>query len=196
MQLIQWPQTKKVTAGVNSCKYIMLHHTASSASEANIVNYLAVNTAQVSCHYIVVWKNVYQIADDTKKTRHAGTGNYAGITDMNSHAIWIEVHSNGTVFDDDSKESTKELVKMLMEKHNIPKENIIRHLDYTSRKWDIWPNFRQNEYKSFKEWQDSLVSVPRQKLIDLWITNGERPKDYATREEVRTMLERLYEKIK
>jgi hypothetical protein len=47
------------------------------------------------------------------------------------------VHSNGTVFDDDSKESTKELVKMLMEKHNIPKENIIRHLDYTSRKWDI-----------------------------------------------------------
>jgi hypothetical protein len=41
-----------------------------------------------------------------------------------------------------------------------------------------------------------LVIVPRQKMIDLWITNWERPKDYATREEVRTMLERLYEKIK
>jgi N-acetylmuramoyl-L-alanine amidase len=145
----------------------MLHHTGSTASEANIVNYLATNTAQVSCHYVVVGKNVYQIANDKKRTRHAGTGNYEGITAMNNHAIGIEVHSNGTVFDKDSKDATKELVQMLIERHNIPKEKVIRHLDYTNRKWDIGENFWRNEYKSYEEWQDSLVIVPRQKMIDL-----------------------------
>ena len=112
---------------------------------------------------------------------------------MNNHAIGIEVHSNGTVFDKDSKDATKHLVQMLMERHGIPKENVIRHLDYTNRKRDIGENFWRNEYKSYKDRQDSLVDSKKiasewEQAIEMGITNGERPKDFATREEVAIMI--------
>ena len=43
--------------------------------------------------------------------------------------------------------------------------------------------------------QQPIINQEAQKAIDLWITNEERPKDFATREEVATMIYRLYQKI-
>lgn len=43
-----------------------------------------------------------------------------------------------------------------MQSLNIPKENIIRHKDISpGRKTDVHDSFWNNEYKTFKDYQDS-----------------------------------------
>ena len=56
-------------------KYIMLHHTASTASAIANAKFLANNPAPSSCNYVVgdtgyIWK----IASDDQCTYHAGRG--------------------------------------------------------------------------------------------------------------------------
>ena len=161
-------RTKKYFAGVvNKKRYIMLHHTASTASAINNAAYLALNMSQywqyASCWY-VVWDRgeIRQLADDDKCTYHAGLGSGFGIANntMNYYAIGIEVHSDGKNFTDVQRSKTKELIQYLMAKYDIPSKNVIRHLDWTSRKWDIGDNFWNGKYSSYKAYQASLDGEP------------------------------------
>lgn len=149
--------TDKYSAWTNTCTFVMLHHTASMVNDENIVSYLAYNPAQVSCHY-VIWRNwkIYQIADDNKITRHAWKGQYMWITEMNAHAIWIEVHSDGYDFTDAQRNSVRELLQFLLWKYNLPVEAVIRHKDYTNRKRDIGDNFWNAQYIKFTDYTKSL----------------------------------------
>lgn len=152
--------TSKFSKGTNSKKYIMLHHTGWVTSLANMTNYLAKNSAQVSAHYVVAkdW-GVARIGTDDYILWHAGTWSKIAwvVNTMNNHSIWIEVISDGTNFTDAEVTATWELVKYLSELHNIPTTNIIRHKDYSTRKWDIWDNFYKTAwFDSFSKWKDSI----------------------------------------
>ena len=157
-------RTKKYFAGrVNTKKFIMIHHTASTASAINNARYLAYNMTKYgrysSCGYVVGDRGeIRQLADDDKCTFHAGYGGGFNIADdtMNYHSIGIEVHSDWLNFTDAQRAKTKELIQYLMKLHGIPSQNVIRHLDWTSRKWDIGDNFWNNKYWSYKQYQDSL----------------------------------------
>lgn len=130
--------------GSNSCKYIMLHHTAMWLDNnwKQAAELLAFWKKEVSVHY-VVWKNwtVWKIWEDTDRLWHAWSWSYNWITDMNSNAIWIEVDSDWYNFTKEQFNETVKLIKTLMNKYSIKSSNIIRHADYTTRKWDIWENF-------------------------------------------------------
>lgn len=207
MQFDQTIRTKKYFANrKNTCKYIMLHHTASNAPDINQARYLANHRAQVSCHY-VVWKDghIRQIADDNKCTWHAGTWYYAGIRNaMNMHAIGIEVCSDGYHYTDVQREATNNLVKHLMAKHRIQHKKVIRHLDYTKRKRDIGDAFWNNQYSSYGDYQMSLAEkqppqpepVADDPLVALGVRNGKRSNEPATRQEVARMLARVMRLIK
>lgn len=191
--IIQHTQTKKVSSWVNTCEYIVLHHTWWDAPDINHVNYLSTNKAQVSCHY-VIWKDwkIYQIADDKKITRHAGISQRDWKTDLNKYSIGIEVVSDWKTFTQEQKANVRRLVDHLLKKHNLNSDRIIRHLDIApKRKRDIWDSF-WSEFKTFKEYQNSY-NTTQLPLVDKWIRNGERPNEPATRLEVAIMLDRLYQ---
>ena len=181
----------------NTLRYVMLHHTASDGEGKEQARYLALSEKFVSCHY-VVWKKwvIRKIANDEWCTWHAGRWSYEGITDtMNLHSIWIEVCSNWYNYTDEQKEATTKLIEYLMQKHWIPNKNIIRHRDYTTRKWDIWDNFRNKEYSSRNEYRESL-DKSKDALAELWIWNWKRWNEPATRQEVSWMLQNFLELIK
>lgn len=194
--IIQHTQTKKVSSWVNTCEYIVLHHTwwDVTTPDINHVNYLSTNKAQVSCHY-VIWKDwkIYQIADDKKITRHAWISQRDWKTDLNRYSIGIEVVSDWKTFTLEQKANVRRLVDHLLKKHNLKSDRIIRHLDIApKRKRDIWDSFRA-PFKTFKEYQESYNTLPKLPLLSEWIRNGERPNEPATRLEVATMLDRLYQ---
>ena len=152
-------KTKKFSQWNNLKKYVMLHHTGSTASSLNQVKYLAYNPTQVSCHYVVGrWWEVRKLWSDDRIMWHAGKWSYQWINDtMNYHAIGIEVCSDGYGYSNAQRKAVRELASYLINKYAIDVQDIIRHLDYTSRKWDIWDNFWNNEYKTFYEYQFSYL---------------------------------------
>lgn len=148
----------------NSCKYIIIHHTGSNENSIKWV-LRTLTVWAVSCHYVIDtnW-DVYKIWEDTDILRHAWVSAWWNIKAMNPVSIWIEVIwplANWFTFEQRSK--TKELTKELMQKYNIPKENVLRHADVSPRrKIDIDLRFLNDnnwkpKYPNWKAWQDSLI---------------------------------------
>ena len=84
-----------------------------------------------------------------------GRGKY-GILNSNSIGIEICVNSDGDY--DVAYNKTIELVKHLMEKHNIPLDNVIRHYD-ASRK-PCPRSMMDNDWKLWKEFKQKLIEAP------------------------------------
>lgn len=146
-------QTSKISKWENYWQFVMLHHTW-VIWEWNI-DYLLKNKAEVSCHFLVMqdWR-VYQFADLDQITRHAGRWKYAWVTDnMNKYAIGIEIESDGYVFTDIQREKVKELLIKFDFDYNL-----IRHKDYSDKKWDVWDNFWNNKYWSWEEYKLSIYN--------------------------------------
>lgn len=166
-------QTNNKTAGVNTCQFIVLHHTATAdGTIKGVLNTLTVG--KVSCHYVVDTNgDVYKIGNDKDILWHAGESAWGKLKNINAYSIWIEVIwplKNGG-FTDDQRKSVENLIKELAQKYAIPKENILRHADLTwsgsekqilwdgkskSRKIDISNTFWNNKFNSFAEYKDFL----------------------------------------
>jgi N-acetyl-anhydromuramyl-L-alanine amidase AmpD len=172
-------QTDKYFQGkTNSCRYVMLHHTASEEESLVQAKYLAKWPKEVSCHYVVWWGGeARKLADDTRCTWHAWKWERDGIIDqMNLHAIGIEVCGIDS-FSKSQQIAVRKLIQELVTNHNIPYQNIIRHKDYAPwRKIDIDDNFWNKEYKTRAYYQKQFANnddLLLQRLIDDWYWNGE-----------------------
>lgn len=199
--------TKKISPGVNSKKFVILHHTANNND--NVVDYLAFNSKQVSVHYVVCRNgDIYKLADENAITWHAGVSSWKWLNNLNRHSIGIEIVSDGHSFTDEQRVATRELVNDIIARNNIPAENILRHADIApGRKWDVWPAFYNNQFPDFISYQNSYRMKPTEttktdlhvealKAHMLGIRNGERAKDPATREEVAIMITRAIKILK
>lgn len=165
--------TSKYSSGINSMRYVMLHHTGSEAPSVNQAHYLAQSTAQVSVHYTVGWWwEIRKHADDNKVCRHAGLGSGYWIANntMNYHSIGIEVCSNWYWYNDTQRQVTKLLIQYLMRIHSIPHHNVIRHLDRTTRKRDIGDNFRNGNYRDRQDYQNKLLPQELEEKLRLEAT--------------------------
>lgn len=189
-------KTKKFfTQAINTCEYIVLHHTG-AGKDQDLINYLALNPAQVSCHYIVTTQwTIYQIAEDRQCTWHAGISQWEDKKNLNFFSIGIEIVSDGLTFSDEQRSAVKKLVHHLMNKHNITHKKILRHKDIApGRKRDIGDNFWNERYSSWSAYQDSFHTSAQdfaqkaERARMNAIRNGMRPKDTATREEVAVMI--------
>lgn len=203
MKFIEKYKTNKYSPGLNEMSYLVLHHTASPATQKwlDVVKYLATSTAQVSVHYVVDrnW-DVYKLCDDNRIAWHAWVSERLWKKNINDYSIWIEIVSDGNIYTDEQRLATRELVKYLINAHNIPTNWIIRHKDIApKRKIDVGDNFWNNEYKSFKLYQNSFM-VDKIDIAEeakkLWIRNWEEWERAATRKEVATMLYKLYQLVK
>ena len=111
--------------GVNKCKYITIHETGNKNRGANALNHAKYinNGSSATWHYTVDDKQVIQHYEDIVQCWHCGDGKGDG--NLNSIGIEMCINSDG----DFNKTilNTIDLVKHLMNKHNIPIENVVQH---------------------------------------------------------------------
>lgn len=115
----------------NPVKYIMVHQTANTSRGANAYMHARLqangNSRVASWHYQVDASNIYQSFPDTAQAWHAGNAYY----NRNSIGIELTVNSDGNY--NGTVEHGAELVKYLMNKHNVPISRVIRHKDASGK---------------------------------------------------------------
>lgn len=195
------------TPGGNSCRYIVVHNTGNTAGARAEANYAASNQHPSSYHYVLDGSGtVYQILDDTDTAWAVGAwrGNtqYIG----NNESVSIEVCSNGTPFTADEIAELHWLVRLLMERHGIPAERVVRHYDChggpSGRKdcpaWYVdagrWETLRAIITADFQpddgeETMDIIVN-PKGRGYMAWL-HGDRPHSFAKPAEV-TAVKNIY----
>ena len=122
--------TTKKSKWVNTCEYIIIHHTGGGSYADNLA-YLSTNPAQVSCHFII-WPSEERakIWDPKDVLRHAGESKWGNLSDMNNYSLGIEVVGYWE-FNQYQFIALIDLVQYLMWTFWIRKENVIRHADIT-----------------------------------------------------------------
>lgn len=124
-------------SGGNSCDYIVVHNTGNSASAlAEARNQQNNFSRPAGAHYFLDGGGViYQLLEDTDTAWAVGAWSGARQLISNFESISIEVCSDGVEFTDAEIEELTWLVQLLMERHDIPARNVVRHWDcHTGRK--------------------------------------------------------------
>lgn len=153
--------------GTKDIEYIMIHAMSDAAVnptnpfDIERIRFIF-DSYNVDSHYVIGRQGqIYQFVADEYIAYHAGNGSYNGdprlTNNMNRYAVGIELLGIGTAaemapiigkanhlispqdrgYTDKQYLSLQYLVKMLMQKYNIPKANVIGHHDYApNRKWD------------------------------------------------------------
>lgn len=141
--------------------YIVVHYTASTGTAKNNADYFAREKLQASAQYFVDEISIWQSVEDKDRAWHCGGGlqgknghKYHGIC-TNSNSIGIEMCCKKTVsgkwyFEPETVKNTIDLVKMLMQKHNIPIDRVIRHYDVTGKDCPA-PYVDETEWQAFKQ---------------------------------------------
>ena len=133
--------------GIKRIEYITWHYFGGLTTAQNISNWFAVPEAKSSAHYNVdeqpkVWVSVL----DQNIAWHCGSSaGYVHPKCRNANSIGIEIRprklSSATLsaldrdwyFDDETMQNALALTRDLMEKYNIPVENVLRHYDVTGK---------------------------------------------------------------
>lgn len=142
-------------------EYIVIHYVGAESTAKNNVDYFASQKLEASAHYFVDSSSIWQCVEDKDKAWHCG----GGLQGSNGHTFYKKCTNSNSIgiemccfqdsvgrwfFAEKTVQNTVELVKHLMDKYNIPIENVIRHYDVTGK---ICPEPYVNEtiWKEFKE---------------------------------------------
>lgn len=139
----------------STIEYIVVHDTGNKRIGAGANNhYLYFNGANrnASAHYFIDSKEIIQTVEDSFASWHCGDGRGKyGITNRNSIGVEICINEDGDF--NIAKDNCILLIRLLMKKYNIPKDNVVRHFD-ASRKhcprsmsevgWKEWTKFYLN----------------------------------------------------
>ena len=158
-KLIKYNFSKRVDPTI---KYIVIHDTGNTNKGANAdahFKWLNTGNRDASAHYFVDDKQILRVVKDENRSWAVGDGgDKYGISNDNSISIEMCINSDG----DFNKvyRSTLELTKYLMEKYNIPLENVVRHYD-ASRK--ICPNiWKENNWEKWNKFKEDLKNIGRE----------------------------------
>lgn len=153
-------------------KYLVLHYTANNGDTAlsNCIYFSSPNR-NASAHYFVDEKGVYRSVRDMNVAWHCGSMNgYKHKYCRNTNSIGIEmcsrIDSNGRFYiERETIANAIELTKFLMEKYDIPVDNVIRHYDVTGK---MCPKPFVEDEKLWLDFKDRLEEeeVKRYNTID------------------------------
>lgn len=141
-------------ANNRSIKYIVIHYTGNNGDTAKgNTKYFKSEYRGASAHYFVDENSIWQCVEDKNISWHCGAKKYIHKYCRNQNSIGIEMCSRKDAnyyFKEETIKNTVELVKYLMQKYNIPIENVIRHYDVTGkvcpepfvRDIKAWNNFK------------------------------------------------------
>jgi N-acetylmuramoyl-L-alanine amidase len=126
---------------------LVLHYTG-MRDGPSAVDWLCNPVSQVSCHYVVAEDGrILQLVDEERRAWHAGRSFWAGLTDINSASIGIEIVNGGhdfglPPFPDAQIAAVIDLCCSLVGRFDIPPERVLAHSDVApSRKRDPGERF-------------------------------------------------------
>ena len=120
-------------------QYIVVHYTANNGDRAQgNGNYFSQPNRNASAHYFVDENEIVQSVKDNDTAWHCGAKSYKHPKCRNDNSIGVEMCSEkddkGQYYINEQTQNTAiKLIKVLMEKYNIPIENVLRHYDVTGK---------------------------------------------------------------
>ena len=122
---------------------VVLHYTAMASAEAALAR-LCDPAAEVSSHYLIAEDGrTWRLVPEDRRAWHAGLGGWAGVSDVNSRSIGIELANPGDApFPDPQMRALERLLGGVLARHAIPPERVIGHACMApGRKQDPGPRF-------------------------------------------------------
>ena len=115
-------------------RFLIIHYTGMQSARVSI-NKLLNPQSKVSCHYFIARNgNIIKMLDDNKIAWHAGKSKWKNFKNLNQNSIGIEIQNKGHFIK--YQEFTKKqifslikLIKKLLKKYKIKKENVLGHSD-------------------------------------------------------------------
>ncbi|MHA3913786.1 N-acetylmuramoyl-L-alanine amidase [Halovulum sp. GXIMD14793] len=142
---------------------VVLHYTAMATPEAALER-LCAPEFEVSAHYLIGEDGqLWQLVDEADRAWHAGAGQWGDVTDVNSHAIGIELANPGEdAFEAPQMQRLEGLLADILERWSIPPERVIGHSDMApDRKSDPGPRFpwRRLAEAGLSVWPEAAASA-------------------------------------
>jgi N-acetylmuramoyl-L-alanine amidase len=115
-------------------KYIIIHYTGTK-SLLEALNIFRDKNSQVSCHWLISKRGkLYKIVDEKNVAWHAGISYWKGEKMLNNNSIGIELDNIGhglhyKIFSNIQMSVLEKLLKLLINKYKIKKQNILGHSD-------------------------------------------------------------------
>jgi len=126
---------------------LVLHYTGMPDADAALAR-LCDPRAQVSAHYFVFEDGrIAQLVSEAQRAWHAGESSWAGVRDVNSHSIGIEIANPGHEygyrdFPDPQIAAVIALCRDIVARHAIPPTRVLAHSDVApARKQDPGEKF-------------------------------------------------------
>ncbi len=121
---------------------VVIHYTAISCDEARAR--LCDPAAEVSAHWLISETGTTEaLVDERHRAWHAGAGGWAGLEDINSHSIGIELANDGQQpFSEPQMAALERLLAAILARWSIAPHRVIGHSDMApTRKSDPGPHF-------------------------------------------------------
>jgi len=127
---LQREQVSSPNFDVRRPNFVILHHTGSDTAQRALAT-LTSRERAVSAHYLITRDGkLVQLVDERMRAWHAGESSWAGITDMNSVSLGIELDNNGAEpFAEAQIVTLLALLSDLRERYKIPAANVLGHAD-------------------------------------------------------------------
>ena len=128
------PKFKTKIRSNKGIKIIVIHYTGMQ-SEVDALNRLTDFKSKVSCHYLINGKGqIINIIPDNYTAWHAGKSRWGKLSSLNKSSIGIELVNPGhnfgyKKFGKKQISALIQLIKKLIKKYNINKQNIVGHSD-------------------------------------------------------------------
>ncbi|WP_282182463.1 N-acetylmuramoyl-L-alanine amidase [Aliiroseovarius marinus] len=122
---------------------IVLHYTAMPDPDEALER-LCSPEYEVSAHYLIHRDGrLFQLVDEEMRAWHAGAGSWAGMDDINSYSIGIELDNDGaSPFSEPQMATLEAILPEIMQRWNIEPAGVIGHSDMApGRKSDPGPRF-------------------------------------------------------
>jgi N-acetylmuramoyl-L-alanine amidase len=158
---------------------IVIHYTA-MASCAEARARLCDPGAEVSAHWLIAEDGRAEaLVDEAARAWHAGAGHWAGLEDINSHSIGIELANRGDhPFPEPQMTALEGLLRGAMARWAIPPARVIGHSDMApGRKADPGPRFdwRRLALQGLAVWPEPASVPDGAGLRDLALAAGYDP---------------------
>lgn len=189
-------------------EFIVVHNTANDSTAMNEINYMITNAHKTSFHYAIDDKNIIQGIPENRNAFHAGDG-VNGIGNRKGLSIEICYSKSGGEKFDKAEQLAAKFIAYKLKEYGWDISKVKKHQDFSGKYcphrtldlgWNRFLNMVSKEYelllKGGIEVEDKNTPSTWAKEALEWakkekITDGTRPKENITREEVITMLYRF-----
>ncbi|MDX2263675.1 MAG: N-acetylmuramoyl-L-alanine amidase [Hyphomicrobiales bacterium] len=118
---------------------LLLHYTGMACCD-KAVSWLAAPESRVSSHYVIDEDGVIiQMVAEDMRAWHAGVAHWAGVDDVNSHSIGVEIHNPGhgpdyRDFPEAQMRAVEALCLDIVARYPVPPSRVLGHSDVAPRR--------------------------------------------------------------